>query len=100
MRPASESETVRKKAARMARARRRHVSPWRALMHVGVLGWIFVLPLVLGVSVGRVVEVRLHVPGATVAGLLLGLAAGVYATWRQVRTSLQEGEDEDREEPP
>jgi len=94
----SETGPVRRKALRMLRARRQRVSPWRALLHVGVLGWVFVLPVVLGVVGGRLVELHLGLRGATLGGLLLGVVAGAYAAWRQIRQSLAEGDDE--EEPP
>lgn len=68
-------------------------SGWRHLAHVGVLAWTFLLPLLGGAALGRLVA---HATGHSwlrVTGLGLGLLAGGYAAWWQIRRSLAD-EDE------
>lgn len=86
-------EVVRRKAERMARARRRAPLGWRHLSSVGVLGWLFIIPVVLGAFAGRLVARTWHTPGATLIGLGLGLAAGAYVAFRHVQTSLRQDDD-------
>lgn len=85
---------VRRKAERMARARRSHNSMWRYLAHVGVLGWMFILPVVLGAAGGRLLARWTGIRLLALAGLLAGLGTGAYVAWRQVRQSLEDAEDE------
>lgn len=92
--PESTADQVRRKAERMARARRSHDSMWRYLAHVGVLGWMFILPVVLGAAGGRFLARWSGQRWLAVVGLLVGLAAGSLVVWREVRHSL---EDADRE---
>ncbi len=89
---------VRRKVERMARARRNRASAWRYLAQVGVLGWTFVLPVVLGAAGGRLLARSTGVRAFAVVGLLAGLATGVYAAWRQVRRSIEDAENDG--EPP
>lgn len=83
------SETVRRKADRMRAARRRRPSLFRELAHVGVLGWIFVLPVVALTAVGRVAATTWDQPGLGLVGLGVGLFAGGWATYRAIRRSLE-----------
>lgn len=55
----------------------------RQMAAVGVLGWIIVVPLLLGVALGRWLD-RLMAGGITftAACLLLGLALGCWSAWR------------------
>ena len=87
---------VRRKAQRMARARRSKDPMWRYLAHVGVLGWMFILPVVLGAAGGHLLARWTGIRWLAVVGLLAGLATGSYVTWRQVRGSLEEAEHEDQ----
>lgn len=84
---------VRGKARRMSRARRREGGFWRHLAHVGSLGFVFVLPLLAGAAVGRLVAARTEHPGFAIAFLLVGLVAGGFASWRLIAQSIEE-EDE------
>ena len=55
----------------------------RRLAQIGVLGWIIVLPTLLGVFVGRWLD-RLAHTGLMFAGacLVLGLALGAWSGWK------------------
>lgn len=92
--PGGYTSEVRRKAERMARARRGRESMWRYLAHVGVLGWMFILPVVLGAAGGHLLARWTGIRFLAVVGLLFGLAAGSYVAWRQVRHSLEDAEDE------
>ncbi|MEZ4390174.1 MAG: AtpZ/AtpI family protein [Polyangiales bacterium] len=83
---------VEKKAARLAEARRRRPTLWQHLGHVGALGWVFVLPLVGGVALGRLVAHGRSDHAPVWVGLLVGLAAGGYGAWRQLRRGLNDEE--------
>lgn len=85
-------QEVRRKAERMARGRRTRSSPWLALAHAGALGWVLILPAVLGVALGRLLERATGRGGLTVLLLLVGLALGAALVARQVRRALQEEE--------
>lgn len=82
---------VREKARRLARARRQEGSLWRHVAHVGSLGFVFVLPLVAGAALGRLVAQRTGQSGFAVALLLVGLVVGAFASWRLIRLSLEDG---------
>ena len=90
----SYTDEVRRKAERMARARKNRDSMWRYLAHVGVLGWMFILPVVLGAAGGHVLARWTGMRFLAVMGLLLGLGTGAYVAWRQVHQSLEDAQDE------
>lgn len=90
------SEIVRRKAERMARSRAATSSLWRHLAHVGVLGWVFVLPVVLGAVVGRLLMRSTGQKPLALAPLLLGVLLGAYAVWRQVRSSWPASDEEQK----
>jgi ATP synthase protein I len=77
------------RSVRQRRARRenwlRHGEPSfaRYLAQVGVLGWIIVVPTLLGVFLGRWIDHRLHT-GIFWSGplMLVGLAFGCWSAWR------------------
>lgn len=83
-------EAVRSKADRMARARKETRSVWAVFGQAGTLGWQFVLLLVgftlLGHAIGRVMN---H-DGPTLAGILIGLALGVWQASRSLRAGWDE----------
>jgi ATP synthase protein I len=86
-----ESEYVRQvrgKAQRLSRARQREGGFWRHVAHVGSLGFVFVLPLVAGAALGRVVAERTGHPVFALALLLLGLLVGAFGSWRLIRQSF------------
>ncbi|MBK6515278.1 MAG: ATPase F0F1 [Polyangiaceae bacterium] len=80
---------VRRRVERLRRARSQ-ATGWRHLAQVGVLAWTFVLPLLGGLVLGRLIAAATGFPAARVLGLVAGLAAGVYAAFRQVRHSLDD----------
>ena len=58
----------------------------RRLGQIGVLGWIIVTPMLLGVFAGRWLDLRLG-SGLFWTGplLMLGLGVGAWSAWRWVR---------------
>lgn len=84
---------VRAKADRMARARRGRSTLWRSLVHVGTLGWLFILPLVALTALGRSLGMHFGQRAYAIAGLLAGLVLGGYLVWRNLRHSLEEDDE-------
>ncbi len=100
-RPRPDSEITReasRKAERHARSRRRPMDVWSTLTRVVGLGWVLVLPLALGAAGGRLVARWLGRPPIALVGIVLGLAAGAYGVYRQVKLGLQEDDARDDEE--
>ena len=61
---------------------------WAALALLGQVGLMIVIPLLLGIGAGLFIDHQLHTtPIATLIGLLLGLAAGVYGVYRLVSST-------------
>lgn len=96
MSPSRDSDEVQRKADRVLRARARRDPLWRHLGHVGVLGWVLILPVLLGLLLGHLASVRLGTRVPALLGLLAGLAAGIYGAARQVRGALREDEEDPR----
>lgn len=90
MREEADAREIREKADRLSRARRQKSGFWRHVAHVGSLGFVFVLPLVAGAALGRVVAERTGRPGLALLLLVAGLAVGAVGSWRMIRTSLEE----------
>jgi len=88
-------ERVRRTAARMEKRRRERSGFWRHLGHVGVLGWIFVLPLVAAMGLGHWIGRRTGSLVPPLVGAGVGLFAGGWGVWRAITRDL-EGEDEER----
>lgn len=82
---------LRQVALRAARNRRwrgeGETSVARRLAQIGVLGWIIVLPMLLGVFLGRWLD-RLAHSGLMFTGafLVLGLALGAWSGWKWMNT--------------
>ncbi len=58
---------------------------WAGLVLVGQLGLTVAIPILLGIGAGLFIDSKLHSsPIATLIGLLLGLAAGVYGAYRLI----------------
>lgn len=87
-------QAIRRKAERMAASRRRPPSFWRQLGHVGVLGWLFILPLVGFMALTHWLGRRHGIPWLGLVGGAIGLFAGGYGVYRAMRRSLDEEEDE------
>lgn len=76
-------------AARRAQQRERaaqddpEVSVSRRLAQVGVLGWTIVVPMLLGLFLGRWIDRLLGTHAMfTAALLLLGMGLGLWSAWR------------------
>lgn len=87
-------ETIRRKAERMRRARSRSPSLWRSILHVGSLGWLFVIPIVLGAVLGHLLGRWTGLASLAVAPMLAGLAAGGYAVWVRLKKSARDDDEE------
>lgn len=89
-------ETVRKKAVRRERATRQRRSFWSHLSSVGILGWVFVLPVIAFTLLGKVLADRYDRPAITLVGLAFGLLTGGLSAYRNIQKSLAEsGETEE-----
>lgn len=83
------AETVRRKVDRLRRARGRRPSLFRALAHVGVLGWQVVLPLIALTALGHSADVMLGTRSLALSGLVFGLVLGGYLGWRSLSRELE-----------
>lgn len=88
--------TVKRKVRRMAHARRQPQGFWQNLVHVGVLGWVFVIPLVFFTFLGRFVARVAGQPALAVGLIVVGVGVGGYAVWHQLRPSIRDREEEER----
>jgi hypothetical protein len=91
-----DARKVREKAERMARARRARGTLWRSLLHVGVLGWLLILPALAGAVLGRVLARSTGMRWLAMAGLLLGLLIGGLTVFWNVRRAIHEEDDVNR----
>lgn len=90
MREVDSVNTVRRKVDRLRRARGQKHSLFRALAHVGVLGWLMILPLVGFTALGHALDVMFAMRSLALSGVLLGLVIGGYLVWRSVDRELEE----------
>jgi ATP synthase protein I len=61
------------------------MNDWAGLVLIGQLGLTVAIPILLGIGAGLFIDSKLQSsPIATLLGLLLGLAAGVYGAYRLV----------------
>ena len=59
----------------------------RRLSQIGVLGWIIVTPMLIGVFVGRWIDAKLGTGIFWTAPLLmLGVALGCWSAWKWMRS--------------
>jgi ATP synthase protein I len=67
----------------------RHTGFWQGLAALGAVGWMVVLPALVGAFAGRWLDSR-FASGAfwTLTLLLLGVAVGCATAWRHVRKEL------------
>ena len=60
-------------------------SLWRSVALLGQVGWTIALSTVVGLGIGLFIDSKLQSsPVATLIGLLLGLAAGIYNVYRLI----------------
>ena len=61
---------------------------WTALALLGQVGLTIVISMLIGLGIGLFIDRQFNTaPIATLIGLLLGLAAGVYGVYRLVSSS-------------
>ena len=64
------------------------LSGWSSLALLGQVGLTIALSMLLGIGLGLFIDHQLNsAPVATLIGLLLGLAAGVYGVFRLVSST-------------
>lgn len=90
MREADSVNAVRRKVDRLRRARGQKHTLFRALAHVGVLGWLMILPLVALTALGHALDVMFATRWLALSGVLLGLVIGGYLVWRSVDRELRD----------
>jgi ATP synthase protein I len=79
-------DAIRRRQERRERwAREGERSLWQNLSMVGALGWLVVVPMLLGVLVGRWLDARLDA-GVTFTGALIfvGACFGMYLVWKRM----------------
>lgn len=60
----------------------------RRLAQIGVLGWITVIPMLIGIFTGRWLDARFHTGIFWTAPLLmLGAALGSWSAWRWMKSA-------------
>lgn len=90
------ADEVKRKAGRIRRRRDRPAT-WRHLAHVGVLGWVFVLPTVACAWLGHWIAVRSDRLWPAIVGVAAGVVLGTYLVWRNLREALDEFESPEDE---
>ncbi len=79
---------VRQQAERARHGRQ--MSFWQGLSLVGAVGWMVVVPALIGIFIGRWFDRRFE-QGIfwTLSLLLIGLVLGCLSAWRHVREHLE-----------
>ena len=82
-------DEVRQRGERSRRARREGgPSVASRLAQIGVLGWIIVVPMLIGLFLGRWLDRLAHTAVFWTAPLLLtGLALGCWSAWKWVQSA-------------
>lgn len=79
---------IRRQALRAGASR--HDTFWRGLSLVGAVGWMVVVPTLLGAFLGRWIDRRAGTGVFwTLSLLFIGVAVGCYSTWRHVHEELE-----------
>lgn len=88
-RPSDLDEAVERRRARQEAWRRMGERPLaRNLAMVGTLGWLIVVPALLGTFVGRWLDGKAGTGVTFTSALMcLGVVAGCWLAWRKVRTA-------------
>lgn len=91
--PPDEGDALSRAAASRSERHRRWLregepSVARRLAEIGVLGWVIVIPALIGLFVGRLIDRALD-SGIfwTAPLLLLGLALGCWSAWKWVKSA-------------
>lgn len=94
--------TIRRKSERMRRGRRQRDNIWSYLANVGVLGWLFIVPVIAFVLLGRWIGDQFGHDWHAIIGLLIGLFVGAGLAWRAVSRAIDEPEplEPPQERPP
>jgi ATP synthase protein I len=80
-------ETRRRRDRRQQWLREGDMSVGRRLAQIGVLGWIFVVPTLAGLFLGRWLDTRLEAGIFwTAPGMVLGLGIGFWTAWKWMNT--------------
>jgi len=77
-------KNIEKKATFLEKFRKKGVF-WGTLAAIGTIGWMVVLPAIIGGYIGKYIDEKYNSPGEiswSITFLLLGLAAGIYSVWR------------------
>jgi ATP synthase protein I len=80
-------ETRRRRDRREQWLREGDMSVGRRLAQIGVLGWIFIVPTLAGLFLGRWLDARLETGLFwTAPGMVLGLGIGFWSAWKWMNT--------------
>lgn len=90
----SEGRKKVREAIELREQRRKHWqtegerSIWKNLQMIGALGWLIVVPTLLGVLVGRWLDHKFE-SGVFFSGacIFLGVCAGAYLAWKRIDSS-------------
>ena len=93
--PTSVEQLLAKVALRQSRMirRKQQGAPviWRAVSLVGVIGWIVVLPMLIGIAIGMWIDHRWPSRFSwTLMLLVAGLAAGCLHAWDRIKREQKE----------
>ncbi|MBE0413957.1 AtpZ/AtpI family protein [Yoonia sp.] len=89
----NETETITRKATRMALARKKHrQSAWYGLGMFGLVGWSVAVPIVAGTALGLWIDRRWPAETSwTLVFMLVGVALGCLNAWYWIQ---REGRDD------
>ncbi len=80
------SRITGKRKLRELRERQGEVSFWAGVAMLGLVGWMIVIPTMVGIFLGRWLDQTLR-SGLfwTLSLMMIGLAAGCYNAWRAIQ---------------
>lgn len=92
------SKKIEKSAKRKYKAQQRKKNKWLYLGVVGSIGWLVVVPTLVGAAAGLWLDSHFpQVLSQTLALMLAGLAVGCFNAWRWVEQERKNIEDEGEE---
>jgi len=77
-------KNIKKKATILEKWRKKGLF-WGTLAAIGTVGWMIVLPAVIGGYLGKFIDEEYNSPGEiswSITFLLIGLGIGIYSVWR------------------